>query len=186
MFGPYRIVGLLGQGETATVYEAHDTSKDRVVALKILDEQYCTDPRNRERFRRQAQAAAKLPEPHIIPVHGWGEIDGRLYIDMRLVQGSTLHDLIASGPLQPPRAVSIISQIATALDAAHAQGVIHRDIKPQNVIVTGGDFAYLLDFGIAEAAGESRLTVDSSHAAAFDYTDPDSDAEATAAAESFV
>ena len=105
------------------------------------------------RFQRESYAAAVLQEPHVIPIHDWGEIDGNLYIDMRLVKGQTLHDLIEKGPIEPKRAVAIVNQVAEALDAAHAERLIHRDVKPQNIIITPGDFAYLLDFGIARGAG---------------------------------
>ena len=135
-FGHYQLRRLVGKGGMGEVYEAYDSSKDRVVAIKILAAELSGEPSFQERFLRESRAAAKLQEPHVIPIHDWGEIDGRLYIDMRLVQGSTLQELIATGPLAPARAVSIITQIATALDAAHAQGLIHRDIKPQNIIVT--------------------------------------------------
>lgn len=184
-FGHYRLRRLVGKGGMGAVYEAYDTSKDRVVAIKILAAELSGEPTFQERFLRESRAAAKLQEPHVIPIHDWGEIDGRLYIDMRLVQGSTLQDLIASGPLAPDRAVSIISQIATALDAAHAQGLIHRDIKPQNIIVTPDDFAYLLDFGIAELKGTSRLTVDGSQIGTLQYMAPErfSDQSGTAAVD---
>ena len=135
------------------VYEAYDTDKGRTVALKILADEYSNDGSFRTRFQRESRAAAILQEPHVIPIHDWGEIDGHLYIDMRLVQGQTLDDLLAKGPLTPSRAVSIVGQVAAALDAAHAEGLIHRDVKPQNIIVTPADFAYLVDFGIAEAHG---------------------------------
>ncbi len=155
------------------MYEAFDADKNRVVALKILADEYSTDPTFRTRFQRESHAAAVLQEPHVIPIHDWGEIDGSLYIDMRLVQGATLADLIADGPLEPARAVAIVVQIAAALDAAHAAGLIHRDIKPQNIIVTPADFAYLVDFGIAESQGDSRLTTAGSRIGTLNYMAPE-------------
>ncbi len=157
-FGKYEIRDLLGKGGMGEVYEAYDTDKGRTVALKILDDRYAEDDTFRARFLRESRAAAILQEPHVIPIHDWGEIDDTLYIDMRLVHGQTLHDILKTGALEPERTVDIIRQIGAALDAAHAQGLIHRDVKPQNIIVTPEDFAYLVDFGIAEARGDTRLT----------------------------
>src|ERR1700692_311793 len=173
MFGKYQLTRLLGQGGMGEVYEARDTSKDRTVALKILPEELPRDEGFRTRFQRESRAAAILQEPHVIPIHDWGEIDGSMYIDMRLVQGQTLYDLIKLGPLEPARAVSIISQIASALDAAHDERLIHRDVKPQNIIVTPADFGYLVDFGIAEAKGDTRLTMTGTHIGSFAYMAPE-------------
>ncbi len=131
------------------------------------------DPTFRERFQRESQAAAALQEPHVIPIHDWGEIDGRLYIDMRLVQGQTLDELIAKGPLEPSRAVAIVGQIGAALDAAHAAGLMHRDVKPHNIIVTEAGFAYLVDFGIAETRGDRRLTNAGTPIGTLDYMAPE-------------
>lgn len=172
-FGKYRLNRLLGKGGMGEVYDAYDTDKRRNVALKILAEQYSKDEQFRTRFQRESHAAAILQEPHVIPIHDWGEIDGNLYIDMRLVKGQTLHDLLKKGPVEPERAVAIINQIAAALDAAHAEGLIHRDVKPQNIIVTPSDFAYLLDFGIAEAQGDTHLTMAGYHIGSFDYMAPE-------------
>lgn len=172
-FGKYSLKRLLGRGGMGEVYEAYDNDKRRTVALKILAEQYSQDERFRTRFQRESHAAAILQEPHVIPIHDWGEIDGNLYIDMRLVKGETLHELLKKGPLDPERAVSIIQQVAAALDAAHAEGLIHRDVKPQNIIVTPGDFAYLVDFGIAEARGDTRLTMAGYHIGSLDYMAPE-------------
>jgi serine/threonine protein kinase len=187
MFGRYRITGLLGKGGMGQVYEAFDTARGRTVALKILAEQFSHDERFRTRFRRESHAAAILQEPHVIPIHDWGEIDGSLYIDMRLVRGPTLHELIKRGPLEPTRAVSIVNQISAALDAAHAEGLIHRDVKPQNIIVTSADFAYLVDFGIAETKGETRLTMVGSHIGSFAYMAPErfSDSEVTSSVDEY-
>jgi serine/threonine protein kinase len=185
MFGRYKITGLVGEGGMGSVYQAYDTDKDRTVALKVLAEQYSQDERFRERFKRESHAAAVLQEPHVIPIHDWGEIDGSLFIDMRLIEGATLHDLLQKGPLDPARAVGIIGQVAAALDAAHAQGLIHRDVKPQNIIVTPADFAYLVDFGIAESKGETRLTMAGNQIGTFQYMAPErfGDQEATAAVD---
>lgn len=172
-FGKYTITRLLGRGGMGEVYEAYDTAKGRSVALKILSDGVSQDPSFRARFQRESHAAAILQEPHVIPIHDWGEIDGRLYIDMRLVQGQTLSELIAHGPLAPARAVGIVTQIAAALDAAHSAGLIHRDVKPENVIVTPADFAYLVDFGIAEAKGDTRLTDAGSRIGTLKYMAPE-------------
>jgi hypothetical protein len=172
-FGKYNITRLLGKGGMGEVYEARDTGKGRTVALKILANELSNDVAFRTRFQRESQAAAILQEPHVIPIHDWGEIDGSLYIDMRLVQGQTLLDLIEKGPLEPARAVNIISQVGAALDAAHAEGLIHRDIKPQNILVTPADFAYLVDFGIAEASGDTRLTTAGSQIGTLNYMAPE-------------
>jgi serine/threonine protein kinase len=172
-FGKYELTALLGSGGMGEVYEAVDGDKDRTVALKILREDYAHDERFRARFLRESHAAANLDEPHVVPIHDWGEIDGNLYIDMRLVRGQTLHDLLSAGPLEPHRAVAIVEQIAAALDAAHTQGLIHRDIKPQNIIVTSADFAYLLDFGIAQAQGDPGLTQAGMQIGSFGYMAPE-------------
>ncbi|MGV9824283.1 serine/threonine-protein kinase [Gordonia sp. NPDC003429] len=158
-FGPYRLDELLGRGGMGEVYRAYDTVKDREVALKLLNPGLADDAVYQERFRRESHAAARLGEPHVIPIHDWGEIDGVLYIDMRLVSGVDLRAVLrAEDELSPERAVGIIEQVASALDAAHADGLVHRDIKPENILVARNDFAYLVDFGIAHDAEDTHLT----------------------------
>ena len=158
-FGPYELRELIGVGGMGEVYRAYDTVKERTVAIKLLRAEMAADERYQERFRRESRMAARLQEPHVIPVHDFGDIDGTLFIDMRLVDGASLKDeLRANGPLEPKRAAAIIAQVAAALDAAHADGLIHRDIKPENVLLTPDDFAYLVDFGIAHAGGDASVT----------------------------
>src|SRR5271167_3519886 len=140
------------------VWRAHDSETDRVVALKLLPAHLSADEDFQRRFRREAHAAAGLNSPHVIPIHHYGEIDGRLYVDMRLIQGRDLQEVLADGPLEPARAVRIIEQVAEALHAAHQVGLLHRDIKPSNILLDHNDFAYLIDFGIARALDETRMT----------------------------
>ncbi|MGE0217687.1 serine/threonine-protein kinase [Mycolicibacterium sp.] len=158
-FGPYELQSVIGVGGMGEVYRAYDCVRERMVAIKLLRPEVAADPSFQERFRRESRVAARLQEPHVIPVHGFGEIDGVLYIDMRLVEGASLREVLRTdGPLPPSRAVSIIRQVAAALDAAHANGLTHRDIKPENVLLTPDDFAYLVDFGIAHAGGDASVT----------------------------
>src|SRR5579875_244025 len=117
--GPYRLIRLLGRGGMGEVYEAEDTVRERVVALKLLSEAASRDPEFRTRLKREARTAGQLQEPHVVPIHNFGEIDGQLFIEMRLVAGTDLHRLLARfGRLSPPRAVMIVNQVASALDAA--------------------------------------------------------------------
>ena len=157
-FGRYRLIELLGRGGMGEVWKAYDTTMKRVVAMKVLPPNFADDEQYQVRFRREAHAAAGLDEPHIVPIHDFGEIDERLFVTMRLIDGKTVQQLLADGALAPERAVSIVEQIASALGAAHGVGLIHRDVKPANILVTPDDFAYLIDFGIARAADETKLT----------------------------
>jgi serine/threonine-protein kinase len=157
-FGRYRLVELQGRGGMGEVWRAFDSVTERMVALKLLPAEFGDDEVFQERFRREAKSAAGLNEPHVVPIHDFGEIDGRLYVTMRLIEGRDLQTILADGPLRLARAVWIIDQIASALHAAHRIGLVHRDVKPSNILVTEDDFAYLIDFGIARAAGDTRLT----------------------------
>lgn len=151
-FGRYRMEELIARGGMGEVHRAYDTEHDRVVAVKLLADHVAADDEFRLRFVREARAAARLREPHVIPIHAYGEIDGRLYLDMRLVEGADLSaTLDARGSMSPADAVDVISQVAGALDAAHADGLVHRDVKPSNVLLDAGGFAYLVDFGIARS-----------------------------------
>jgi serine/threonine-protein kinase len=150
---------LIGQGGMGEVYKAEDTRKRRLVALKLISEQFSGNPVFTMRMQREADAAGRLTEPHVVPIHDYGEVDGQFYVDMRLIDGISLREMLTRhGALPPARTVAILRQIAAALDAAHATGVTHRDVKPANVLVTADDFAYLVDFGIARAAADPGLT----------------------------
>ena len=174
LFGPYHLESLLGRGGMGEVYRAHDTVKGRTVALKLLRREFAADPGYQERFRRESRVAARLQEPHVIPVHDWGEIDGVLYIDMRLVDGADIKTVLKQqGPLHPQRATALIRQVAAALDAAHADGLVHRDVKPENVLLTPGDFAYLVDFGIAHGVADTGLTAAGAAIGSFSYMAPE-------------
>lgn len=185
-FGHYLLQRLLGRGGFGEVYAAHDTEMDRVVALKLIAAPYSQNQVFRQRLYREARTAGRLHEPHVVPVHHCGEIDGQLYIDMRLIEGSDLQAvLVRDGPLKPERTVAIVRHIAAALDAAHAQQVVHRDVKPANILLTGDDFAYLVDFGLANAAADAKLTSSGTAIGTFAYMAPErlSNAEVSARAD---
>ncbi|PJE01211.1 MAG: serine/threonine protein kinase [Mycobacterium sp.] len=172
-FGRYRLIELLGRGGMGEVWRAYDTAMQRVVALKVLPANFADDPVYQERFRREAHAAAGLDEPHVVPIHDFGEIEGRLFVTMRLITGRDLGAVLAEGPLEPARVIRIIEQIASALHAAHRIGLIHRDVKPSNILLAEDDFAYLIDFGIARAAGETGLTTAGAAIGTWAYMSPE-------------
>ncbi|HKS46900.1 MAG TPA: DUF6777 domain-containing protein [Amycolatopsis sp.] len=176
MFGQYKLEALIGRGGMGEVYRAFDTVRGRTVALKRLRVELAVDPDFQARFRRECRLAARLREAHVVPIHDFGEIEGHLYLDMRLIEGVDLGTLLAQqGPLPPHRAVDIVSQVAQALDAAHEDGMVHRDVKPSNVLIAAGDFAYLLDFGVVGALGVSHgsLTMTGATIGTLDYMAPE-------------
>jgi serine/threonine kinase PknH len=173
-FGPYYLKRLLGRGGMGEVYEAEHTVKKWTVALKLMSSDISEDPEFRERMQREARITGQLAEPHVVPIHEYGEIDGQLYAEMRLIRGTDLRTLLErSGPLDPARAVAVVRQIASALDAAHAAGVIHRDVKPQNILVTDDDFAYLVDFGIAKDRHDVSMTTTGAAIGSWRYMAPE-------------
>lgn len=157
--GQYRILGPLGRGGMAVVYEAEDLSVDRRVALKLLGGELSRDPEFVARFRREATVQASLEHPHVVPVYETGESEHGLFIAMRLIRGPTLAELIRERALGAGRALRLLGQTAEALDAAHAAGLVHRDVKPQNVLVGERDHAYLADFGVTRLGEASAVTV---------------------------
>jgi serine/threonine-protein kinase len=173
-FGRYRLLETLGQGGMGHVFRAYDSVHDREVALKVLAPQVAQDPTFEQRFRREAHVAAQLNEPHVIPIHSYGEIDGRLYVDMRLISGRDLASVLAeSGAMHPARVVGIIEQVADALDAAHSINLVHRDIKPSNILLGRRDFVHLIDFGIAQDVNATRLTRTGAAIGTFAYMAPE-------------
>jgi serine/threonine-protein kinase len=159
LVGPYRLGSVLGRGGMAVVYEATHEVHGRTVALKLLTGELARDPSFVERFRREGQMQATLEHPHVVTVYEAGTWDDGLYLAMQLVPGPTLAALIDRGALTAQRTVAVHRQVAAALDAAHDAGLVHRDIKPRNVLVASGDHAYLADFGLTKLGDAAGPTV---------------------------
>lgn len=155
-----RIDGIAGQGGMGVVYRAFDPSLQRTVALKVIADEFAADPDFHERFRQEARAAAGIDHPNVVTVHWAGEESGRLFLVMQYVAGTDLRALISErGRVDPVLAVDLVSQVAAALDAAHDRGLVHRDVKPANILVAGPDRvprAYLTDFGLTRPVDASR------------------------------
>lgn len=155
----YRIVDLLAEGGMARVYRGHDLLLDRTVAVKVLREQYAADRAFVERFQQEARAAAGLAHPNIVAIYDVGAESGTNYIVMELVEGASLKQIIQQeAPCGPARAIDLVLELLAALSFAHERGIVHRDVKPQNVLVTGQGHVKVADFGIARAATASQLT----------------------------
>jgi eukaryotic-like serine/threonine-protein kinase len=148
----YRLLSRLGEGGMGEVYLAHDTKLDRQVALKVLARTLAADSNRLQRFHQEARTASSLNHPHILVIHDFGELDGRPYIVTELIEGETLRDRLRRGRLPMADVVNIGVQIASALAAAHARGIVHRDVKPDNVMVRPDGHAKILDFGLAKLA----------------------------------
>lgn len=156
------------------VYLAHQLVLDRMVALKLLVPELAEDEAFRARFLRESRIAASLDHPSIVPIFDAGEVDGRLYIAMRYIEGTDLGGLLdAEAPLDPARSVALLTPIADALDAAAEQGLVHRDVKPSNILLDAADRAYLADFGLTKETSELGLVESSHFAASVDYVAPE-------------
>ena len=172
----YEVGELVGRGGMGEVFRAIDVRLDRPVALKLLVEQLSGDEGFRERLLRESRLAASLDHPNVVPIYEAGEADGRLFIAMRYVDGTDLKSLLRrEGPLEPERAVAIASQVAEALDAAHRKGLVHRDVKPSNVLLDqegGREHVYLADFGLTQSVSDTGPT-DGQLMGTVDYVAPE-------------
>jgi serine/threonine protein kinase len=154
----YRIEELIGRGGMGVVYRAYDLRLRRPVALKLVAPSLVLDSRFRERFAREVELVMSLEHPNVVPIYDAGDVDGRLYLAMRLVDGTDLGSLLRTeGALESSRALSICAQIASALDAAHARGLVHRDVKPSNVLLDSSEHVYLADFGLTRRLGDKDV-----------------------------
>jgi serine/threonine-protein kinase len=173
----YRIERVLGRGGMSVVYLAHDLRLKRNVALKLLTPELAGDEGFRVRFLRESQLAASLDHPHVVPVYEAGEVDGLLYIAMRYVVGTDLKALLqAEGALAPERALMLVGQVASALDAAHERGLVHRDVKPSNVLLTGppgAEHCYLADFGLSTSTSDRSVADARQIVGTIDYVAPE-------------
>jgi hypothetical protein len=173
--GGYRIEAIAGRGGMGLVYRARQRRPDRIVAIKVIAPELAADPSFRARFEQESATAAEIEHPNVIPVYEVGEEDGLLFISMRFVHGVDLGRLLKdSGPLPPERAARLITEVADALDAAHACGLVHRDVKPGNVLVTDRDHVYLTDFGLTKRTADSHgMTKTGMFVGTVDYVAPE-------------
>jgi serine/threonine protein kinase len=176
-FPELEIIELLGQGGMGAVYKARQRKLDRLVALKILPPEWGGDPAFAERFAREARALARLNHPQVVSVHDFGEAGGHYFLIMEFVDGGSLRQFLAAGPLPPEQALAIVGQVCDALQYAHEQGVVHRDIKPENILLDRRGQVKIADFGLAKLLRRSRseftLTVAGQVMGTLDYMAPE-------------
>jgi serine/threonine-protein kinase len=172
--GPYRLEAVLGEGGMGIVYRAVQEPDGRVVALKVLRSELSGDPTYRRRFSRECRIASTIAHRHLVPVVGAGESDGRPYLASEYVEGRTLAELLAAdGPLPPAAVVRLAAEIATGLDTLHGERLVHRDVKPSNIIVSTAGTAYLTDFGVARSAAATVLTTPGHVVGTLEYLAPE-------------
>src|SRR3954452_12521671 len=162
VFADHRIEAVAGRGGMGVVYRAVHLALERVVALKLIAPAFAGDPGFRARFVRESRAAASIEHPNVIPIYSAGDEQDVRYISMRWVDGWDLRQLIhAEGALEPARAAHVVAQMGAALDAAHERGLVHRDVKPANILLTPEDHAYLTDFGLTKRAADDATRISS-------------------------
>ena len=176
--GGYRIDELISRGGMGLVYRATNVALNRIYALKVLAPRLADDEQFRERFKREMRIAASLHHPNIVGIHNAGEHDGMLFFVMDYVTGTDLREvLVKSGAMDPSRVIDLLDQFASALDAAHSRGLVHRDVKPANILITvkdGEEHAYLTDFGLAKKYDTaSGLTAKGAVVGTVDYMSPE-------------
>ncbi|HKX47929.1 MAG TPA: protein kinase [Gaiellaceae bacterium] len=172
-FAGYRLEGVVGRGGMGVVYRASELALDRPVALKLIAPELAGDDSFRERFLRESRLAASIDHAGILPVYAAGEADGELFLATRFVPGTDLRSLIDDGPLPAARAIGLVGQVADALDAAHERGLVHRDVKPGNVLVDTADHCYLCDFGLTTQRVDDGTTATGRLAGSLDYLAPE-------------
>src|SRR5436190_18218849 len=159
-FAGYRVESLVGRGGMGVVYRATEVSLQRPAALKVIAPELAEDKRSRSRFLKESRLAASLDHANVVPIYEAGEYDGQLYLAMRYVEGSALKTILRHDrTLDPGRALAILGQVGAALDAAHRRGLVHRDVKPGNLLIDEDGHAYLTDFGVTKQLGGSSTEV---------------------------
>src|SRR3954471_4542511 len=172
-FADHIIRGVAGRGGMGVVYRAVHLALKRQVALKVIGAEYSEQTEFRERFQRECETAASIQHPRVVAIYHAGEEDGRLYVTMRYVEGSDLYRLLQRGRLDPRHAAKLIGQVAEGLDAAHQRGIVHRDVKPANVLIDTDGSALLTDFGLTKHVTDRSLTRDGTFVGTLDYAAPE-------------
>jgi len=171
--GEYTLGAMVGRGRMGAVHRAVDRRTGEEVAVKVLHDHVAGDREHRHRFAREAAILATVSHPNVIPVFDAGHVEGRMFFVTPLLSGRTLKDVIAEGPIAPERAVAMIEDVAGALDAAHGAGIVHRDVKPGNVLLAHDGTMLLADFGLATGADQGALTAPGSLIGTIDYLAPE-------------
>ena len=172
--GRYEILGVLGQGGMGAVYKARDRELDRLIALKVIRPELATDPAILQRFKQELILARNITHKNVVRIYDLGEADGIRFISMEYVDGQNLRTLLRrAGKLSPKEAIAVVEQVCRALDAAHSEGVIHRDLKPQNIMRDQHGRIVVMDFGLARSLGDSGLTQTGAVVGTLEYMSPE-------------